>query len=102
MKKLVIIALLTFGVASIEAKGGSAGGAFAGSFMGSALGSSTARGGSGNCDRHEAQIEKYEDKNNALRKENSRLLKDINPHRALLPELKDDFEQWIDDFEEEL
>lgn len=104
MKKILIIALLTLGVVSLEAKGGSAGGAFAGSFIGSSMGSSMSRsgGGSGNCNRYEAQIEKYEDKNNYLRNENSRLVKAINPHRGLIPELEDDFSQWIDEFDEDL
>lgn len=105
MKKILIIALLALGVVSLEAKGGSAGGAFAGSFIGSSMGTAISNnrgGGGGNCDRYEAQIEKYEDKNNDLRNENSRLVKAINSHRGLLPELEDDFSQWIDDFDEDL
>lgn len=103
MKKIVIIALLALGIASIEAKGTTAG-AFTGSFFGSTMGTAISRGGSGsgNCDNIEALIEKYEDENDALRTQNSHLVNQIQPHRGLLPELESDFESLIDDFDEDL
>lgn len=104
MKKRLIIALLTLGIVSLEAKGGSAGGAFAGSFIGSSMGTaiSNRNSGGGDCSRYEIQIENYEEKNNVLRKQNERLVNQIQAHRGLLPELKDDFARWIDDFDEDL
>lgn len=103
MKKLVIMTLLLLSMSSAETRGGSAAGAFTGSLIGSSMGTaiSNRRSGNGDCDHYEVQIEKYEEKNEQIRKENNRLIQAINPHRGLLPELEDDFKEWIDDFEEE-